>query len=119
MNIKLVKIIVTVPREYSVTLLDAIFAAGGGVIGDYTNCSVMTKVMGTFKPNENAKPFIGNYNKLECVEEDKIEVRCDISKVKEVIKVIREVHPYEEPVIDIIPLLVEEDLWVIYLLVMV
>ena len=49
-------------------------------------------------------------NKLEFVEEEKLETRCDINIVKRVLKRLREVHPYEEPVIDIIPLIDEDDL---------
>ena len=49
-------------------------------------------------------------NKLEFVEEEKLEVRCDVSIVKRVLKRLREVHPYEEPAIDIIPLIEEDDL---------
>ena len=39
--------------------------------------------------------------------EEKLEVICSINKVKDVISVLRKVHPYEEPAIDIIPLLDE------------
>ena len=46
---------------------------------------------------------------MEFVEEDKLEVICDVNKVKQVISKLREVHPYEEPAIDIIPLLDEND----------
>ena len=69
-----------------------------------------TKCTGTFKPSDKANPYIGEKNKIEFVEEDKLEVICDINIVKRVIKTIREVHPYEEPAIDIIPLIDEEDL---------
>ena len=48
-------------------------------------------------------------NKLEFVEEEKLEARCDINIVKKVLKRLREVHPYEEPAIDIIPLIDEEN----------
>ena len=42
------------------------------------------------------------------MEEEKLEVICDVEKVKGVIKVLRKVHPYEEPAIDIVPLIDEE-----------
>ena len=35
---------------------------------------------------------------------------CDINIAKKVLKKLREAHPYEEPAIDIIPLIDEEDL---------
>ena len=68
-----------------------------------------TKCIGTFKPTDEANPYIGKNNKVEYVEEEKLEAVCDINKVKDVITKIRNVHPYEEPAIDIVPLLDEED----------
>ena len=69
-----------------------------------------TKCIGTFIPSDSANPYIGEKNKLEVVEEEKLEVVCDINIVKKVLRKLREVHPYEEPGIDIIPLINEEDL---------
>lgn len=110
-NIKNVKICVTIPTDYTEKVRQAICNAGAGTtFGNYSDCSSITKSIGTFKPINNANPFIGELNKLEIVEEDKLEVLCEISKVKDVIKVLREVHPYEEPAIDIIPLISEDDL---------
>ena len=107
-NVYKVKIVVTIPGEEINLVRDAICEAGAGVIGNYTYCSISTKCIGTFKPNDIAKPYIGERNKIEFVEEEKLEVVCDVNKVKKVVSIIREVHPYEEPAIDIIPLLDEE-----------
>lgn len=68
---------------------------------------MFTKCVGTFKPNDEANPYIGEKNNLEFVEEEKLEVVCDVKKVKEVVSILRKVHPYEEPAIDIIPLIDE------------
>lgn len=108
-NINRVKIIVTVPVENLESVRDAICNEGAGIIGNYSYCSSTTKSIGTFIPNENANPYIGINNKIEYVEEEKLEVVCDIDKVKNVIKKLREVHPYEEPAIDIIPLIDEKE----------
>lgn len=109
-NVNRVKIFVTVPLENVESVRDAVCDAGAGVIGDYTYCTSSTKSTGTFMPNDNANPYIGENNKLEFVEEEKLEFVCDIDKVKMVISKLREVHPYEESAIDIIPLL-DEDLF--------
>lgn len=109
-DVKKVKIIVTVPVENSEEVRSAICDEGAGIIGNYTDCTISTKCIGTFKPLDNANPYIGENNKLEFVEEEKLEARCDINIVKRVLKKLREVHPYEEPAIDIIPLIDEEDL---------
>jgi len=106
-DIKKVKIFVTVPSKNLDEIRKAICEAGAGVIGNYSYCSTTVKSIGTFIPNSNAHPHIGTNNNLEYVEEEKLEVICDIDKVKEVIKKLRESHPYEEPAIDIIPLLDE------------
>lgn len=108
-DIKKVKIIVTVPVENTDEVRKAICNEGAGVIGNYTHCSMSTKCIGTFKPNNDANPYIGENNKMEFVEEEKLEVVCDIDSVKNVILKLREVHPYEEPAIDIIPLIDESN----------
>lgn len=108
-NINRVKIIVAIPIESVNEVRNAICEAGAGIIGNYTYCSMSTKCIGTFKPNDKANPYIGENNKMEFVEEEKLEVVCDVNNVKNVILKLREIHPYEEPAIDIIPLLDEEN----------
>jgi len=109
-NISKVKIIVTVPIENVEEIRKTLGDAGAGVIGNYSYCSISEKIVGTFKGNNKADPHIGEKNILEIVNEEKIEVQCDINIVKEVLKKLRAVHPYEEPAIDIVPLINEEDL---------
>ncbi|MBE6152481.1 MAG: hypothetical protein E7165_04135 [Firmicutes bacterium] len=106
-NLKKVKIFVMVPKENLDNVRTAMCNAGAGVIGNYTFCSTSTKSVGTFIPNDNANPYIGEQNKLEYVEEEKLEVICDIEKVKVVVEALRKTRPYEEPAIDIVPLLDE------------
>ena len=109
-DVKKVKIIVTVPVENVAEVRNVICNEGAGIIENYTYCTMSTKCIGTFIPSDNANPYIGEKNKLEFVEEEKLEVVCDIGIAKKVIKILREVHPYEEPAIDIVPLINEEDL---------
>lgn len=106
-NISKVKIVVMVPRDCADDLRALMCASGAGMIGNYTDCSVSTKVIGTFKPNIKANPTIGKKEKLEKVKEIKLEIICNVEKVKEVLKIIKKNHPYETPGIDIIPLMDE------------
>lgn len=108
MEIKRVKIFVTIPLENVEEVRNAICNAGAGIIGDYSYCTSSTKSVGTFQPNDNANPYIGERNNLEFVEEEKLEVVCSVENVKKVLTRLSEVHPYEEPAIDIVPL-IEED----------
>lgn len=107
-NINRVKIIVTIPIKNVDEVKNAICKAGAGIIGNYTNCSASTKNIGTLKPNDKANPYIGKNNNMEFVEEEKLEVVCDVKFVKKVITQLRKVHPYEEPAIDIVPLIDED-----------
>ena len=109
MNLKInrVKIFVIVPVENVDGVRNAMCDAGAGIIGNYTYCTTSIKSIGTFIPNDDANPYIGEQNKMEFEEEEKLEVICDVEKVKNVITKLREVHPYEEPAIDIIPLIDE------------
>ena len=103
-----VKIFVTIPIENVDSVRNAVCNAGAGVIGNYSFCTSSTKSLGTFKPNEKANPYIGENNILEYVEEETLEFVCDVNKVKNVLFELRKVHPYEEPAIDIYPLIDEK-----------
>lgn len=109
MSVNKVKIFVTIPLENVEEIRNAVCESGAGIIGDYSFCTSSTKSIGTFKSNDNANPYIGKNNNLEFVEEEKLEFVCDIDKVKNVLSKLRKVHPYEEPAIDIIPLLDERN----------
>lgn len=102
-----VKIVVMVPQDYLEIVRDTMCKAGAGIIGNYSYCSSYMKSIGTFIPNEEAHPFIGKNASLEMVNEYRLEVLCDINNVKEVLKKMREFHPYEDVSVDIIPLIDE------------
>lgn len=107
LDIKRVKIFVTVPVEDVDKIREAVCEAGAGVIGEYDYCTTSVKSVGTFRPSDKAHPYIGSSQKLEFVEEEKLEFICDVDKVKAVLKALRQAHPYEEPAIDIVPLIDE------------
>lgn len=109
MNIEVERVIITVtiPLEYVEIVRNAVCNSGAGIIRNYTYCTSSTKSLGTFKPNNNANPFIGEKNKLEYVKEERLEFVCDVNNVKNVLSELRKVHPYEEPAINIYPLIDE------------
>ena len=78
--------------------------AGAGEIGNYTECSFGLNGYGTFRPNNQAKPWVGSQAQVNSVAEIRLEMlapQCDLSKI---IKAIKANHPYEEPAFDIYPL---------------
>lgn len=110
MKFTYVKITTTVPHKDADKIRQVFGDAGAGSIGDYRFCSFSVTGKGRFIPTKQADPHIGKANKLEVVEEEQIEVICERDNARQVIEAIRKAHPYEEPVIDIVPLLSEEDL---------
>ncbi|PJF40659.1 MAG: hypothetical protein D6737_16885 [Chloroflexi bacterium] len=110
MNVKRVQLVVAAPAEAVEQILDAISNAGGGIIGEYTHCAYTSTGTGHFKPSGDASPHIGTKQAINTVDEVRIETFCDRDMAKAVVSAIREAHPYEEPVIYIVPLLAEEDL---------
>jgi hypothetical protein len=106
---ELVKIVVFVPVSHADKVREAMGKAGAGQIGNYSYCSFTTKGIGRFLPKEGATPAIGNVGQLEQVEEERIEVACKQQQLDQIIQAIKAVHPYEEVVIDLYPMLVLED----------
>ena len=97
-----------VPESHGDKLREAIGNAGAGKIGDYSFCTFTSKGVGRFKPETGANPTIGEVGKLEVVEEERIETVCSEDKLKDVLRAIKEVHPYEEPATDVYPIEVVE-----------
>lgn len=102
---ELVKIVVFVPEENADAMRQALGEAGAGKIGEYSFCSFSLKGVGRFKPGANAHPHIGSPGDFEKVDEERIEVACEKGQAAEIINVIKKVHPYEEVVVDIYPML--------------
>lgn len=103
-------IVVGTPAAALDRILDAISAAGGGILGNYTHCAYVSSGRGYFKPEAAANPHIGTVEQINTVDEVRIETFCSRTIAKAVVQAIRAAHPYEEPVIYIIPLLSESDL---------
>lgn len=105
-----VKIVTFVPIDSADAVRHAIGNAGAGQIGEYRFCSYSVVGKGRFIPSDEANPHIGTANKLETVEEERIEVVCEKSKAKNVIAAMRQAHPYEEVAFDVYPLIDEGEL---------
>ena len=91
------KICFYVPEENLDSVKEAVFAAGGGRIGDYQKCAWQTRGLGQFMAMEDANPHIGEVAKVEQVAEYKVELVCEDDCIKAVIQALIETHPYEEP----------------------
>lgn len=84
------------PVENTQAVLQALFEAGAGEIGEYSNCSFRSEGLGTFLPGDNANPAIGERGELETVKEHRVEVMLPSHLQAQVLGALRRAHPYEE-----------------------
>lgn len=95
------KLAVFVPADHKEKLLEGMFVAGAGNIGNYSECSFTTTGAGTFKAGESATPFVGKIGERHLENEVKIEVIFPVWLKAPVLKAMRANHPYEEIAFDI------------------
>jgi dinuclear metal center YbgI/SA1388 family protein len=95
------KLVVFVPEKHIETVAQAMHKAGAGIIGEYSDCSFRLKGIGTFKGSDFSNPFLGIKQNLEFVEEIRLEMVVNSFNLAEVLKAMRENHPYEEVAYDV------------------
>ncbi len=84
---------------------DAMFAAGAGSIGNYTECSFNVAGQGTFRASADAHPAIGQAGGPRVDEpEVKIEVLVEKHREREVLAAMRGAHIYEEVAYELVPI---------------
>jgi hypothetical protein len=90
-----------VPQSHLEKTKKAVFKAGAGKMGEYDQCCWQVLGQGQFIPMKGSKPFIGQQDKLETIDEYKVEMVCNDAAVKQVIKALRQSHPFEEPAYEV------------------
>jgi dinuclear metal center YbgI/SA1388 family protein len=100
-----VKIVVFTPDADLAKVSDALFSAGAGIIGQYSQCGFRLAGTGTFFASDLANPTIGAKGTREEVAEWRLEVVCPRSRIDDAVRAMRQAHSYEEPAFDIVPLL--------------
>ena len=110
MEVKVYLLVIYVPKESLKNVKTAVFSAGGGKIGNYSHCSWQVLGKGQFMPETGSSPFLGGVNKLERVNEYRLELVCQDSSVKKVVQAMIDAHPYETPAYHIVKVLTVDDL---------
>lgn len=85
-----------VPVKDADQVRTALFKAGAGTIGNYSECSFNVEGFGTYLANENANPVIGEIGKLQKEPETGLIVYFEKHLESKVLKALFESHPYEE-----------------------
>lgn len=98
------KLFTFAPVDKAEQVRNAIFAAGGGHIGNYSECSFNAEGTGTFKGGEGTDPYVGEVGKQHQEKEIKIEVIFPSFLESKLITAMRAAHPYEEVAYDVVQL---------------
>ena len=98
------KLEIFIPESHFAELRKALHEADAGHIGNYDSCLSYSRVISTWRPLAGTDPFIGRENEISEEEELKVEVTVTGERIEETIAAVKAVHPYEEPVINVIRL---------------
>jgi dinuclear metal center YbgI/SA1388 family protein len=90
------KLVTFAPSTHAEQITLALHAAGAGHIGNYSHCSFQSKGTGSFQPDADATPFVGQAGQTERVDETRIELLFPSHIEASVVRVLKSAHPYEE-----------------------
>lgn len=98
------KLYTFVPVQQAEQVREAIFQAGAGHIGNYSECSFGVEGTGTFKGAEGTNPFTGKPGERHAEQELKIEIIFPAHLQGPIVQALIRAHPYEEVAYDVISL---------------
>ena len=98
------KLAVFVPHAHREKLLESLFSAGAGKIGNYSECSFWVEGAGSFNGNEQSNPVIGEKGRRHIEPETRVEVIFPHWLRHKVLSAMRSAHPYEEIAYDLFSL---------------
>ena len=98
------KLEIFIPESHFPALQETLRALDAGHIGNYDCCLSYSPVTSCWRPLAGTTPYIGQVGEVCTQPEWKVEVTCPVSLVDAALAAIGKVHPYEEPVVNVIPL---------------
>ena len=98
------KLEIFVPATHLSAVEEALWSVDAGHIGQYDHCLSYAPVTGCWRPQPGTAPYLGTEGVLSREPELKVEVTCPTHLVQAAVAAVKAAHPYEEPVINVIPL---------------
>ncbi|MDR0524001.1 MAG: hypothetical protein LBG62_06245 [Candidatus Methanoplasma sp.] len=105
MTERVCKIAVCAPAEFAERIMDSLADLAGAVYPGYDRVFSLTGVRGTWRPLEGSNPYIGAPGEVAVADEVRIEFVAREADAGEAVRRILGIHPYEEPAIDVIPMI--------------
>ena len=98
------KLEIYAPESALEDIRKALLEMDAGRLGNYKGCLSYYPVTGVWFSGENTNPAIGSPGEWSREPEIKIEVNVENTNVEKTVEAIRKVHPYEEPLINVVQL---------------
>src|ERR1700761_531608 len=95
------KLVTYVPNSHAEQVRNALFNAGAGNIGNYSETSFNAEGAGTFKGNDDSNPYVGEPGVRHTENEIRIETVYPVNLESKVIMALVLAHPYEEVAYDL------------------
>lgn len=111
MEFHLYKVETFVPTNQADNIIEALNQIGALTIGgNYDHCIFQCKGTGSWRPLDGATPFLGTIGEICYAKEVKLEFTCKKELIRETLRTIKKEHPYEVPVINVLPVFSYEDM---------
>ena len=96
------KLTVYIPEAHLEQVKAALFDAGAGRYANYDCCAWQVLGQGQFRPLAGSQPFIGRANRVERLQEYRVEMIVPDDAIASVLAALKAAHPYEEPAFDLV-----------------
>lgn len=98
------KLEIFIPETHLAALQRTLQEVDAGHIGNYDCCLSYSRVTGCWRPLAGTTPYLGHLGEISSEPELKVEVTCLAQQADRTVEAVKRIHPYEEPVINVIPL---------------
>ena len=105
MDAPLYKLEIFVPESHFDKVREALWSVDAGHIGGYDRCLSWSAVDSCWRPLAGTRPYLGQEGAVCAAREIKVEVCCTGRRLPETLDAVKRAHPYEQPVINVLPLL--------------
>ena len=99
------KVGVTVPRGHLETVMDSLDGVVEPLYPGYDHVFSWWPAKGCWRPLEGSSPYDGEVGKITVADEFRLEFAVKGRDLAGAVEAVRRAHPYEEPAIDVIPLI--------------
>jgi dinuclear metal center protein, YbgI/SA1388 family len=98
------KLVTYAPLADADKVKTALFEAGAGDIGNYSDCSYSLEGVGSFKAGNLANPTKGEIGQVHFEKESQINVIFTFEREKSILQALFKAHPYEEVAYEVVTL---------------